>query len=131
MLINEIPASTTKTFTATLRPEQVFGIIELYRNKQEANGKRRIIVEASWKCPLLAGTPSYFLETSENITMKGENPYSAANEDNEKAQAWKRRCQNGRSSPDMRLESTPYDFALCPGSKKRRSRTSFRKGDVI
>ncbi len=120
---NEVPEPTVKIFRATLRPDQVFAIFELYRNKREANGKRRVIIEASWKCPLIKEGGIYWFETPLTV-MRGANPYSEANQNNEKAREWKMRCQNGETNADDRfqLKLTPYDFALLDvlGSREAR-----------
>lgn len=46
------PPPPTCYFTPTLRPENLFVTIELYRTVLVADGKGRRVVEASWACPV-------------------------------------------------------------------------------
>lgn len=98
LLDKGIPTPPVKNYTATLRPEQIFSVIELYRNKRQANGKRRIVVEASWKCPFQQECYDWF-DTGVNIVLKGENPYYSGNDNVENVQKWKTSCSVEKSLP--------------------------------
>jgi hypothetical protein len=71
---------TQLSFIPTLRPEDIFAVVELYRLSQ-VNNKRRRVVDASWVCPVaypMIEMDEYDVETE---VLQGLNPYSASMRD--------------------------------------------------
>ena len=102
---------TFHTYTPTLDPNQVFCVIELYRNTRQ-DGKRRIVTEASWTCPLCIHDNPYQtqqFQTDTPVTMRGRNPYSASMVGSEKVQEWQ--SGNDWESRDY-FRPAPYLFSI-------------------
>lgn len=49
----DIPTLPRRLAPATLRSEDLFAVVDLYRRAKVANGKRRKVIEASWVCPVV------------------------------------------------------------------------------
>jgi hypothetical protein len=100
--------------TPTLEPDQVFCVIELYRNKQE-NGKSKTqnhyvsILDVS--CVSIGDNPfgTEQFEIEKAVTMRGRNPYSSSMVGSEIVQEWQSR--NDWESRDF-FRPAPYTFSI-------------------
>ena len=90
--------SSTRYFTPTLRPENLFVTIELYRMVRVADGKRRRVVQASCACPVIY--PQIRMsEKDEKLVVKGVNLYSASMSESVEVQEWLSEQQHCLSVP--------------------------------
>jgi hypothetical protein len=88
----------TTIYTPTLRPEQVFAVVDLYRMQTvPGNSKRQKDMIASWVCPLSSNKRFIDMnftgdddDKNEKIMLKGPNPYSFAGRDSREVQNWMR-----------------------------------------
>jgi hypothetical protein len=85
------PAPPELTFSPSIRFEDLFAVVDLYRTREVGNRRRRVI-EASWTCPV---TPQgiKMSNDSKRTFVKGLNPYSVLFVEDggspEKRQVWK------------------------------------------
>lgn len=82
-----------QSFIPTLSPEDIFAVVELHKQK-EVNGKRRKVLEASWKSEL--SFPHGLVEPDKQVILKGANPYSSLNRDSAHTRKWQQElCTTG------------------------------------
>jgi len=97
-------AQSSRT-VATLRPEDLFAVVDLYRIPLGTDGKRQRQIVGSWICSVSDdGTIDTRGSGQDEVVLKGENPYSASNRDSEEVEAWKARA--------TRRQTMPHEFAV-------------------
>ena len=79
------PAPQELTFSPSLRFENLFAVVDLYRTREVGNRRRRVI-EASWTCSVTREGIK-MSNGSEKMSLKGLNPYSVSFLENEGSEA--------------------------------------------
>lgn len=101
------------TFTPTLSPDDLFAVIELYREPGASGDdtgprkKRRQVIEASFVCPVTLNGIEMTNDDSNQI-FTGENPYSESIRDSDQFRVWRKYEGCGGESYE---DSPPYQFA--------------------
>ena len=95
-----------QTFTPTVRPQDFFAIVDLYRRtsiRTDVGEKKRVIL-ASWVCPV--AYPFMKMDKNDSVVvLKGANPHSSTLHASSRVESW-------QEIVDLNHElSTPLDFA--------------------
>lgn len=89
-----------RSYTPTLRPQDIFAVVDLYRRHQGENGKRRKEVITSLVCPI-EGIRFTNNSNEMEAIFQGVNPYSASmdNIQDEEFQLWRKNISFNDSCP--------------------------------
>ena len=107
-----MPAGPPNLSPPTMRLDQVFAVVELYRRSDSENGaKRRRVLEASWVCPIEfseSNTHNMTMPaTDQKMVVHGANPYSVKHRTSERVREWETaRTRHSQKSP---LHFAAYD----------------------
>jgi hypothetical protein len=103
-----IPTAPRRLRAPSIRPEDVFCVVDLYRRSHVANGKKRRVIEASWICsieyPGLGNTNIRMPAGAKALAIHGANPYSSQHQNSEHVREWK-------ASPPRHSHKTPLHYA--------------------
>ena len=95
------------SYKPTMRPQDFFAVVDLYRRHEGENGKRRKEVLSSFTCSIDESGLQMEHELNKNVILKGPNPYSASFNDSEEFHLWREKAsRNHRYS-----QSVPYAYA--------------------
>lgn len=90
---------------ATLRPEDIFAVIDLYRKNRLGADRMRFQREimASWVCPVSNdGTiEANNINEQDKVILKGENPYADSIRDSDEVEAWQERATGRETMPQF------------------------------
>jgi len=133
-----IPMSPRILSPPTIGLKDLFCVVDLYRQANVANSKRRRIIEASWVCPIEypgLGTTNIRMTGTKPMFIHGANPYSFQKRNSEQVQEWQ--TSKARHSQKTPLHFAAYDVVgvnfsgeNVPSKALRAKVTLFRKDNM-
>lgn len=114
---NKLPASLSGA-------QDVFAVIDLYRNPMDMNGNHSTDIEASWVCPLVNGETNITIQDLQDTVLKAMNPYSRDSQ-----QEWQHASSSNGATPLKRAIHSLTGSAFT-GNELCAKVTLFRRHDM-
>lgn len=119
----------------TLSAEQVFAVVVLYRNQPvHASKRKEKEIVASWVCPMSSeGFIAMRFTDEECVKVSGPNPYSLAERDSDRVQAWQKAKDYRQAMPHVfAVQTFARDyFNSCPNHSALRVDLTLLRRDTM